>query len=99
MDGILHKVNPRETEQTFVEKRWADIERIKVIFDPVFPKDMEEWVSTFLGAEDPHKELNGWLDFAELFSEYTAGMSPVAREVVFKGMCHISANEIPVGLE
>lgn len=67
---------PSISDEQFTDAHIRDIKRIKEIFDPVYPLSVEEWREAFLFDKDPDKELAWWVSFAEVYREYTEGLSP-----------------------
>ncbi len=84
MAEIVYLSDSVEFDITLIEERLTDIEHIKSVFDMVYPKRLEQWVSDFLSAVNPHKEIDAWLNIAELYNQYTTGMSFETRKDVFK---------------
>jgi len=90
MAEIVYLSDSIEFDITLIEERLTDIERIMSVFDSVYPKSIEQWVSNFLGAVNPHKEINSWLNIAELYCQFTAGLSFETREDVFERIFLVS---------
>lgn len=66
--------DPEYSHPPFTERQMADIQRVKLILESVYPLTIGEWQNYLLCEENPASQLAWWISFADVYLEHTNGM-------------------------